>query len=50
MSPAYFEGLVALYETADIGVAGGTLFDAVTGRLAEGGLGSALNPGHLVGP
>lgn len=44
---AYFSGLIAWYETADLGVTGGELFEAVTGRLAEGGLRSALNPGHL---
>ncbi|PZO77976.1 MAG: Xaa-Pro aminopeptidase [Mesorhizobium amorphae] len=46
---SYFEGLSAWYETADIGVAGGELFEAVTAKLAEGDLGSALNPGHLTG-
>ncbi len=49
IAKAYFRGLIAWYETADIGVAGGDLFEAVTGTLAEGGLGSALNPSHLVG-
>jgi hypothetical protein len=46
---AYFEGLVAWYEAADIGVAGGAVFAAVTDALARGGLRSALNPGHLTG-
>lgn len=46
---AYFEGLLAWYETADIGVTGGALHEAVVGKLAEGGLRSALNPGHLTG-
>jgi len=46
---AYFEALVSWYETADIGVAGGGLHAAVVGKLAEGGLKSALNPGHLTG-
>ncbi len=45
----YFAGLVAWYETAEIDVSGGALFEAVTNRLAEGGLRSALNPGHLGG-
>jgi len=44
---AYFEALATWYETADIGVTGGTLFDAVTGKLKSAGLDSALNPGHL---
>jgi hypothetical protein len=46
---AYFEGLVAWYETADIGVAGNAVFGAVSTALARGGLCSALNPGHLTG-
>ena len=49
VATGYFEGLVAWYETADIGVSGGTIFDAVTTALARGGLRSALNPGHLTG-
>jgi hypothetical protein len=46
---AYFEGLVAWYEMADIGVAGDDLFTAVAAALARGGLRSALNPGQLTG-
>jgi hypothetical protein len=49
IAAAYFRGLLAWYETADIGVTGGELFERVTNTLAEGGLQSALNPGHLVG-
>ena len=45
----YFAGLVAWYETADIGVAGQAVFAAVTETLARGDLRSALNPGHLTG-
>ncbi|HEY3623435.1 MAG TPA: Xaa-Pro aminopeptidase [Roseiarcus sp.] len=45
----YFDGLIAWYEAADIGVAGEAVFAAVTERLARGGLRSALNPGHLTG-
>jgi len=45
----YFAGLLRWYATADIGVAGGDLHAAVTETLAEGGLRSALNPGHLTG-
>ncbi|TCR85845.1 M24 family metallopeptidase [Rhizobium sp. BK376] len=44
---AYFEALITWYETADIGVEGGTLFSAVTEKLKSAGLDSALNPGHL---
>jgi hypothetical protein len=45
----YFEGLIAWYETADIGIAGGTIFEKVVEALARHGLRSALNPGHLTG-
>jgi hypothetical protein len=46
---AYCAALITWYETADIGVSGGDLHAAVVGKLAEGGLRSALNPGHLTG-
>lgn len=46
---AYFRGLLRWYETADIGVTGGDLYEAVAETLAESGLRSALNPGHLTG-
>jgi Xaa-Pro aminopeptidase len=46
---AYFEGLIAWYETADIGVPGGAIFNRVVETLAKGNLRSALNPGHLTG-
>jgi len=46
-SKAYFEALITWYETAGIGVTGGELFEAVTGKLKSAGLNSALNPGHL---
>jgi hypothetical protein len=46
---AYFNGLIAWYEAADIGATGGAVFDAVGAALARGGLRSALNPGHLTG-
>ncbi|WP_316858669.1 Xaa-Pro aminopeptidase [uncultured Cohaesibacter sp.] len=49
VAKAYFEGLIAWYETVDIGVAGGVVHDAVVAQLAKGNLKSALNPGHLVG-
>lgn len=44
----YFDGLVAWYDTADIGVTGGDLHDAAVDKLAQGGLKSMLNAGHLV--
>ena len=46
---AYFEGLIAWYEAADIGVTGGDMHAAVTDKLAGAGLRPALNPGHLTG-
>ena len=49
LATGYFEGLATWYETADIGVSGGAIFDAVTTALARSGLRSALNPGHLTG-
>jgi hypothetical protein len=48
-SKAYFEALITWYETADIDLEGGDLFEAVTGKLKSAGLNSALNPGHLGG-
>jgi Xaa-Pro aminopeptidase len=46
---AYFEGLLSWYETVDIGVSGGTIFEHTVETLKRGGLDSALNPGHLIG-
>jgi hypothetical protein len=46
---AYFAGLIAWYEAADIGATGKAIFAAVGEALAPGGLRSALNPGHLTG-
>lgn len=43
----YFEGLVAWYETVKPGVTGGELYEAVSERLAVGGMHPTLNPGHL---
>lgn len=49
LATSYFDGLKRWYEVADIGVKGGDLHSAVVAKLAEGGLRSALNPGHLTG-
>jgi hypothetical protein len=46
---AYFKSLIAWYETADLDVPGGAVFEAVNEKLAQAGLNSALNPGHLTG-
>lgn len=45
----YFRGLARWYETVDLGVAGGEIHAAVAETLAQGGLRSMLNPGHLTG-
>ncbi|WLR99390.1 Xaa-Pro aminopeptidase [Shinella sumterensis] len=49
VAKAYFAGLMAWYETADIGIEGGAIHEAVVSTLARGNLKSALNPGHLTG-
>ncbi|CDX36145.1 Xaa-Pro aminopeptidase [Mesorhizobium sp. ORS 3359] len=49
VAKAYFDGLIAWYETSGIGVEGGAIHEAVISTLARGGLRPALNPGHLVG-
>ena len=46
---AYFKGLVAWYAAVDVGVAGRDVFSKVSDTLAQGGLASMLNPGHLCG-
>lgn len=48
VAKAYFSGLLAWYAIADIGITGAALHDATVGALAQGGLRSMLNPGHLV--
>jgi hypothetical protein len=49
IAKGYFQGLISWYETANIGVSGGALHEAVVGTLARAELKSALNPGHLGG-
>jgi len=49
IASGYFAGLLTWYETADIGVEGGALNQAVVETLARAGLRPALNPGHLTG-
>jgi hypothetical protein len=49
LAARYFAGLARWYAVADIGTAGKNLHDAVAETLAEGGLRSLLNPGHLTG-
>jgi hypothetical protein len=45
----YFRGVAAWYQTARLGVAGDTVVAQVGEALAQGGLHSLLNPGHLGG-
>ena len=49
LAAGYFRALVRWYAVADLDVTGATLFDEVTETLAEAGLRSLLNPGHLTG-
>lgn len=49
LAKAYFRGLMAWYDVADIGVTGGEMFARVTEAFNEGGIDQALNPGHLIG-
>lgn len=49
IAAAYFDGILAWYESADIGTPGSDVCAAVSEALARGGLRSALNPGHLTG-
>lgn len=49
LARSYFAGLCAWYDSADIGVRGGEVFEQVTQTLVQGGLRSMLNPGHLGG-
>jgi hypothetical protein len=49
IAKSYFRGVVEWYRTVDIGVTGSEIFESTVGTLKEGGLNSALNPGHLIG-
>jgi hypothetical protein len=49
VAKSYFAAQVIWYETADIGIEGGAIHEAVVATLARGNLRSALNPGHLTG-
>ncbi len=44
----YWRAMATWYEALQVGVAGGSVFDAVTGLLAGEEFASSLNPGHLV--
>lgn len=49
LAAGYFAALARWYALADIGVEGAAIHDGVTATLAEAGLSSLLNPGHLTG-
>jgi hypothetical protein len=44
----YFSAAVAWYETIGIGIAGGSIFDAVMHHVGDPFFGVGLNPGHLI--
>jgi hypothetical protein len=44
----YWRAMATWYETLELGVAGGTVFDTITGLLAGEAFASSLNPGHLI--
>ena len=44
----YFAAAVAWYETIGIGVAGGTVYDAVMAHVGDAFFGVGLNPGHYI--
>jgi hypothetical protein len=48
MAVPYWRAMATWYETLELGVAGGTVFDTITGLLAGEAFASSLNPGHLI--
>ncbi len=44
----YWQAMATWYETLEVGVAGGEVFDVVTGVLGGEEFASSLNPGHLI--
>ena len=44
----YFRAVATWYETASVGVEGGTLYDAVHEHVGDDFFGVELNPGHLI--
>ena len=44
----YFGAAAAWYDAVGIGVAGGTVYDAVMSRVGDPFFGIGLNPGHLI--
>jgi hypothetical protein len=48
MAVPYWRAMATWYETLELGVVGGTVFDTITGLLAGEAFASSLNPGHLI--
>jgi hypothetical protein len=48
MAVPYWRAMATWYETLELGVAGGVVFDTITGLLAGEAFASSLNPGHLI--
>jgi hypothetical protein len=48
MAAPYWRAMATWYETLELGVAGGAVFDTITELLAGEAFASSLNPGHLI--
>ena len=44
----YWRAMATWYETLEVGLAGGAVFDTITGLLAGEAFAASLNPGHLI--
>jgi hypothetical protein len=44
----YWRAMATWYETLELGVPGGSVFETITGLLAGEAFASSLNPGHLI--
>ena len=48
MAVPYWRAMATWYETLELGVSGGAVFDTITEALAGEAFASSLNPGHLI--
>jgi hypothetical protein len=48
MAVPYWRAMATWYETLELGVAGGAVFETITGLLAGEAFAASLNPGHLI--
>jgi hypothetical protein len=48
MAEPYWRAMATWYETLELGVAGGTVFETITRLLVGEAFASSLNPGHLI--